>query len=123
MWKRTAGAQLTGLVLTGLVLTGLVLTGCGASGEAGAPVPQPGVADAPVGMAVEAQKPDSVVQRSVITTAQMSVRVEAVEANPRTIADLERHSLIVYLGRNRDSHEILKQQSAITPQNRPDRNR
>ena len=88
MWKRTAGAQLTSLVLTGLVLTGLVLTGCGTSSDAGAPVPQPGVADASVGMAVEAQKPNSVVQRSVITTAQMSVRVEAVDDAVATLTGM-----------------------------------
>lgn len=83
MWKRTAGAQ-----LTSLVLTGLVLTGCGTSSDAGAPVPQPGVADASVGMAVEAQKPNSVVQRSVITTAQMSVRVEAVDDAVATLTGM-----------------------------------
>ena len=69
MWKSAAGA----------LLAGLMLAGCGTANDAGAPVPEPGMADASIDMPTEAQKPGSVVQRSVITTAQMTVRVETVK--------------------------------------------
>lgn len=78
MWKSAAGA----------LLAGLMLAGCGTSSDAGAPVPQPGLADAAVGMTTEAQKPGSVVERAVITTAQMNVRVEAVDDAVTTLTGM-----------------------------------
>lgn len=69
MWKTAVGA----------LLAGLLLAGCGTASESDVTMSQPGVADGSLAMPAEAAKPAPVVERSVITTAQMTVRVEAVD--------------------------------------------
>lgn len=88
MRNRWAGARRIGALSAGAVLIGLMLAGCGTSSDGGAPITEPGVADGTVSVPAEAAKPGTVVERSVITTAQMTVRVEAVEDAVKNVSDL-----------------------------------
>lgn len=78
MWKTAVGA----------LLTGLLLAGCGSTSDTSGPVPAPGAADGSLAMPAEAAKPAAVAERAVITTAQMTVRVEAVDDAVGRVTDM-----------------------------------